>query len=63
MFLVYMFNNCCKAVVPLILTLMKNVLYIIVDLNEKVGNQEIPRVADMFGLEYKMKQEEANRVL
>ena len=42
---------------------MKNVLYIIVDLNEKVGNQEIPRVADMFGLEYKMKQEEANRVL
>ena len=58
-----MFNNCCKAVVPLILTLMKNVLYIIVDLNEKVGNQEIPRVADMFGLEYKMKQEEANRVL
>ena len=28
---------------------MKNVLYIIVDLNEKVGNQEIPGVIGKFG--------------
>ena len=34
----------------------KNVLFIIVDWNAKVGSQEIPRITGNFALEYKMKQ-------
>ena len=45
------------------LTLKKDVLFIIGDWNAKVGSQEIPGVTGKFGLEYKMKQGKANRVL
>ena len=34
----------------------KDVLFIIQDWNAKVGSQEIPKVKDKIGLEYKMKQ-------
>ena len=41
----------------------KDVLFIIGDRNEKVGNQEIPEVTGKFGFGEKMKQVKANRVL
>ena len=36
------------------LTSPKDVLFIIGDLNAKVGSEEIPAVTGKFGLEYKM---------
>ena len=45
------------------LTPKRDVPFIIVDWNAIVGSQEIPGVTGKFGLEYKMKQGTANRVL
>ena len=45
------------------LTPQTDVLFIIEDWNAKVESQEIPGVTGKFGLEYKMKQGKANRVL
>ena len=44
------------------LILKKDILFIIGDRNVKVGSQETPGVTDL-ALEYRMKQEKANRVL
>ena len=45
------------------LTLKTDVLFIIEDLNAKVGSQGVPGVTDKFHLEYRMRQGKANRVL
>ena len=45
------------------LTPQKDVLFVIGDWNAKVGSQEIPGVTGKFGMEYKVKQAKANRVL
>ena len=47
----------------LALTHKKDVLFIIVDRNAKVGRWEIPGVTSKFGPGYKMNQAKANRVL
>ena len=45
------------------LTPKKDVLFIIVDWNAKVGGQEILKITGKFASEYKMKQGKANRDL
>ena len=48
---------------PLEITHRKDVLFIIVDWNAKVGGQEILKITGKFASEYKMKQGKANRDL